>query len=179
MTAVNWSQHWCEISFLLGSQTTVRVKIGMPVVRTNGRSVGHPKFSGMGRFIYPWCSAGGLRARSSAIKVVLSFKWLPWYNHITLNQLVNNQLNRAAQIGEEINYGLSKTRTLRVSGTISTVTAYSTLGQLKPRFILAERFLAGLIQVDFWRFCYLNIPCLRINIALIFMSSSSEEFTHK
>ena len=32
---------------------------------------------------------------------------------------------------------------------------------------------------DFWRFCYLNIPCLRMNIALIFLSSSSEEFTHK
>ena len=32
---------------------------------------------------------------------------------------------------------------------------------------------------DFWRFCYLKIPCLRINIPLIFMSSSSEEFTHK
>ena len=31
----------------------------------------------------------------------------------------------------------------------------------------------------FWRFCYLNIPCLRINIASVFMSSSSEEFTHK
>ena len=26
------------------------------------------KFSGMGRFTYPWCSAGALRARSSAIK---------------------------------------------------------------------------------------------------------------
>ena len=52
----------------------MRVNIGMPVVRTDGRSVarsvGHviTKFSGMGRFIYPWCSAGGLRARSSAIK---------------------------------------------------------------------------------------------------------------
>ena len=33
--------------------------------------------------------------------------------------------------------------------------------------------------MDFWRFCYLNIPCLRINIGLIFMSFSSEEFTHK
>ena len=30
---------------------------------------------------------------------------------------------------------------------------------------------------DFGRFCYLNIPCLRINITLIFMSSSSGEFT--
>ena len=31
----------------------------MPVVRTDGRSVGHviTEFSGMGRFIYPWCSA--------------------------------------------------------------------------------------------------------------------------
>ena len=27
-------------------------------------------------------------------------------------------------------------------------------------------------------FCYLNIPCLRINITLILMSSSSKEFTH-
>ena len=45
----------------------------MPVVRTDGRSVarsvGHviTKFSRMVRFIYPWCSAGALRARSSAI----------------------------------------------------------------------------------------------------------------
>ena len=31
---------------------------------------------------------------------------------------------------------------------------------------------------DFLRFCYLNSPCLRINITLIFMSSSSNEFTH-
>ena len=32
---------------------------------------------------------------------------------------------------------------------------------------------------DFGRFCHLNIPCLRISITLIFMSSSSEEFTHQ
>ena len=40
--------------------------------RSVGRSVGHviTKFSRMGRFIYPWCSAGALRARSSAIKRV-------------------------------------------------------------------------------------------------------------
>ena len=50
----------------------MRVNIGVPVVRTDGRSVGRSvghvitKFSGMGRFIYPWCSAGALRARSSA-----------------------------------------------------------------------------------------------------------------
>ena len=53
---------------------SVRVDIGMPGVRTDGRSVGRSvghvitKFSGMGRFIYPWCSAGAPRARSSAIK---------------------------------------------------------------------------------------------------------------
>ena len=33
--------------------------------------------------------------------------------------------------------------------------------------------------MDFWRFCYPNIPCLRINIALIFVSFSSKEFTHE
>ena len=52
--------------------------IGLAVVRTDGRSLGRSvarslghvitKFSGMGRFIYPWCSAGALRARSSAKK---------------------------------------------------------------------------------------------------------------
>ena len=42
----------------------------MPVARTDGRSVGRSvvhlinKFSGMGRFIYPWCSAGALRVRN-------------------------------------------------------------------------------------------------------------------
>ena len=37
--------------------------------RSVALSVAHviTKFSGMGRFIYPWCSAGALRARSSAI----------------------------------------------------------------------------------------------------------------
>ena len=32
---------------------------------------------------------------------------------------------------------------------------------------------------NFGRFFYLNIPCLRINITLIFMSSLSEEFTSR
>ena len=43
--------------------------IGMPVVRTDGRSVyGHviTKFSGMDRFTYPWCSAGARLARARA-----------------------------------------------------------------------------------------------------------------
>ena len=31
---------------------------------------------------------------------------------------------------------------------------------------------------DFLTFCYFNILCLRINITLIFMSSSSDEFMH-
>ena len=31
---------------------------------------------------------------------------------------------------------------------------------------------------DFWRFSYPNISCLRINITSIFMSFSSNEFTH-
>ena len=48
----------------------MRVNIGIAVVRTDGlRAVyGHviTKFSGMGKFTYPWCSASALRARSSA-----------------------------------------------------------------------------------------------------------------
>ena len=52
----------------------MRVNIGMPVVRTDGRTVsrrslGHmiTKFSRMGRFIYRWSSGGALHAQSSAI----------------------------------------------------------------------------------------------------------------
>ena len=45
------------------------------------------------------------------------------------------------------------------------------------------RSLSALMWVknvtDFLRFCYLNSLCLRINITLIFMSSSSDEFSHK
>ena len=43
--------------------------------RSVARSVGHviTKCSGMGRFIYPWCSACALRARSSANNF---FVWL-------------------------------------------------------------------------------------------------------
>ena len=60
LTAVNRLQHWCSISFLLGSQKKlerVKVNIGFPMVRTDGLSGGRSvyghvmtKFSGMGRF---------------------------------------------------------------------------------------------------------------------------------
>ena len=46
--------------------------------RSVARSLGHviTKFSGMGRFIYSWCSAGALRARSSAIN-----RSIDWFIH--------------------------------------------------------------------------------------------------
>ena len=53
-----------------------RVNIGCPVVRTDGRAVyGHviTKFSGMGRFTYPWCSAGALRAPELRYKTVVRY----------------------------------------------------------------------------------------------------------
>ena len=41
------------------------------------------------------------------------------------------------------------------------------------------KFLCGWkTLLIFWRICYLNIPCLITNITLIFMSSSSDEFTY-
>ena len=60
-------QDVCNISLpvLPNWLESVRLNIGFPVVRTDGRAVyGHviTKFSGMGRFTYPWCSAGALRA---------------------------------------------------------------------------------------------------------------------
>ena len=47
--------------------------------RSGARSVGHviTKFSGIGRFIYPWCSAGELRARSSAINSLTGLHYDP------------------------------------------------------------------------------------------------------
>ena len=53
---------------------SVRVKIGFLVVRTDGRSFGRctvkwlQNVSGMGRFAYPWCSAGAPES-SAIIKV--------------------------------------------------------------------------------------------------------------
>ena len=41
-----------------------------------------------------------------------------------------------------------------------------------------ESSCVGENVTDFLRFCFLNIPCLKINVALIFMSSSSDEFTY-
>ena len=46
----------------------------------------------------------------------------------------------------------------------------------------AEKALIRVKNITYFlRFCYLNIPCLRINIITlkIFMSSSSDEFTHE
>ena len=70
---------------------SVRVNIDMPVVRTDGRSVGRSvghvitKFSGMGRFIYPWCSAGALRARSSAKNSRLRLEfYVIWCLHVSV-----------------------------------------------------------------------------------------------
>ena len=54
---------------LLKYLESVKVNIGVPVVRTQGGRSVHgqviTKFSGMGRFTYPWCSAG--ERESSAI----------------------------------------------------------------------------------------------------------------
>ena len=69
LTAVNWWEHWCAISVLLGYQSSGKCESKhWYACGADRRSVGHviTKFSGMGRFIYPWCSSGALRARSSA-----------------------------------------------------------------------------------------------------------------
>ena len=78
-TAVNWSQHWCAIgvqyqfSYAPKRATKCEIKHWFPC-GVDGRAVyGHviTKFSGMGRFTYPWCSAGALHAQSSAAITVI------------------------------------------------------------------------------------------------------------
>ena len=70
LTAVNWSQHWCTMCGQYQSSCAPKLARKCEIEHwlpcgADGRAVyGHViiKFSGMGRFTYPWCSAGALRA---------------------------------------------------------------------------------------------------------------------
>ena len=48
----------------------------------------------------------------------------------------------------------------------------------RPFMAAGEALLWVKNITDFLRFCYLNIPYLKMNFSLIFMSSSSDEFAH-
>ena len=75
LTAVNWWQHWWQSAFSWAPKVAKKCESKHWYAsgvdgRTGGRAVyGHmiTKFSGMGRFPYPWCSAGVLRARAPLI----------------------------------------------------------------------------------------------------------------
>ena len=74
LTAVNWSQHWCAICLQYQSSCAPKLARKCEIEHwlpcgADGRAGGRAvyvhvitKFSGMGRFTYPWCSAGALRA---------------------------------------------------------------------------------------------------------------------
>ena len=75
LTAVNWSQHWYAICVQYQSSSVPKLarkcgikhwfRCGADGRAARGRAVyGHviTKFSGMGRFTYPWCSASVLHA---------------------------------------------------------------------------------------------------------------------
>ena len=70
LTAVNWSQHWCTICVQYQSSCSPKLARKCKIEHwlpcgADGRAVyGHviTKFSEMGRFTYPWCFAGSLRA---------------------------------------------------------------------------------------------------------------------
>ena len=80
LTAVNRSQHWCSISFLLGSQKkleSVKVNIGFPVVRTDGLSGGRctvtwsPNFLGWVDLL----SYGTPPTRARSVRVELGYQF--------------------------------------------------------------------------------------------------------
>ena len=53
----------------------MRLNIGYPVVRTDGRAAGGVRsrdyqIFGMGRFTYPWCSAGAMSVLSNGEKAL-------------------------------------------------------------------------------------------------------------
>ena len=92
MTAVNWSQHWCAICLQYQSFCAPKLARkceikhwlacgadGRAGGRAGGRAVyGHviTKFSGMGRFTYPWCSAGELRAPELRYQLIVVIQLL-------------------------------------------------------------------------------------------------------
>ena len=90
LTAVNWSLHWCAIcvqyQFSCAPKLARKCEIEHWYAygadgRTDVRSVyGHviTKFSGMGRFTNPWCSAGA-RESSSIIHYWVSGWYLLFY----------------------------------------------------------------------------------------------------
>ena len=99
LTTVNWSQqggsqHWCAMCVQYQSSWAPKLArkcgiehwfpCGADGQAEGGRAVyGHviSKFSGMGRFTYPWCSAGALCApelRYHFTTVIEHF--LPWYH---------------------------------------------------------------------------------------------------
>ena len=79
LTAVNWSQHWCAICVQYQSSCAPKLARKCEIEHwlpcgADGRAVyGHviTKFSGMGRFTYPWGSAGALRAPEIRYKIRL------------------------------------------------------------------------------------------------------------
>ena len=94
LTAVNWSQHWCAIcaeyqfSYAPKRARKCEIEHWFPC-GADGRAVyGHviTKFSGMGRFTHPLCSAGALRSRSSAIKWFHAIWHNRWPNLTNLTQ---------------------------------------------------------------------------------------------
>ena len=105
LTAVNWSQDWCAICLQYQSSCAPKLArkcdwtlVALWCGRTGGlRAVyGHviTKFSGMGRFTYPWCSAGALRAPELRYDLPvpllfsqLSLKLLAW--HLKGGELVS------------------------------------------------------------------------------------------
>ena len=70
LTAVNWSQPWCTMCVQYQSSCAPKLAEKSVIEHwlpcgADGRAVyGHviTNFSGMGRFTYPWCSSGALRA---------------------------------------------------------------------------------------------------------------------
>ena len=70
---------WAFFSWVPNYPESVRVNIGFPVVRVDGRSFGRctVRWNFLGRFAYPWCSTGPSES-SAIIKVKYLIHCLEW-----------------------------------------------------------------------------------------------------
>ena len=128
LTTVNWSQHWCatyvqyEFPYAPKRATKCEIEHWLPCGADRQAVYGHviTKFSGMGRFTYPWCSAGVLCARSSTKKPFLCLLFAK-KNYVSVYRLKRKQnlIERFCWMGVELGNVTRRLKTVKIVQSLS------------------------------------------------------------
>ena len=144
----------CNISLPVLSNwlESVRLNIGCPMVRTDGRAAGGVRsrdyqISGMGRFTYPWCSAGALRAPELRWKKLLLRIGLE-YKHDRRSIVLEHQYGRRDVIENALIFFIIIISYLRDANTYEVVLPFS-WGKLLPQWSPALTSVLN-ITLNWW-----------------------------